>query len=177
MTAPVAITPAVEIVSPFPRYAVPKIWLWTLQFRSRVADDTAPKTLDDFVRDWDAHESRDARRTFAIYVDEQLAGLGTFERWSPWCGTTHVLFCKNFWGKETTVPALREFYQRIFTEEGCHKLLQYAFADNYQLFAIAKEIGAKIEGTLREQTFRNGVPTDMKIIGLLREDFEKCLLP
>jgi len=161
----------IRVESPFPEYAVPRIWIWTEQFRRRVADDFGPKTLDEFVADWQASRDR-GRRTWAVYRDGELGGLVTFDPWSPMVGTTHCLFARRFWGHETTLPALRAAYQQIFDVTGVQKLLSFAFADNRQLGVIAHRLGARTEGVLRQQTMRGGKPVDMVLFGLLREEFD-----
>jgi RimJ/RimL family protein N-acetyltransferase len=160
-----------RVESPFPEHAVPRIWVWVQDFRSRVADDFAPKDLPGFMAEW-AQRQAAGQQTWAVYRDGEIGGLVTFDPWSPVVGSTHCLFSRRFWGHETTVPALREAYRQIFETNGTRKLLAFAFADNYQLLGVAKKLGARREGLLRHQTMRGGRPVDMIAIGLLREDFD-----
>jgi RimJ/RimL family protein N-acetyltransferase len=139
------------------------------EFRDRVADDYAATTLDAFMLDWQRRAAA-GQQSWAIYRDGELGGLVTLDLANPGVGSTHCLFVKRMWGQETTLPALREVYRLIF-ETGLRKLLAFVFDDNWQIKAIARKLGARREGFLRQQTMRGGKPVDMVILGLLREEF------
>jgi RimJ/RimL family protein N-acetyltransferase len=158
-----------HLVKPFPMYELPRVWLWVQQFRSRVADDFSPKTLDEFVEVEMARMTR--QMTWGVYRGGELGGLIAFEPSSPVVGTAHVTFRRSFWGHKTSVPAMREAYAQVFAE-GYRKILSFVFSDNNAIRSLAKELGLKEEGVLREQTLRNGRPVDMVALGLLREEFE-----
>ena len=162
----------IRVKSPFPSYAVPRIWQWIQSFRWRVADDFAPQTLEEFVSHWATRRYHE--RTWGVWRGDDLGGMIAVETVSPILVTSHCLFKRSFWGAETTIPALQQVYRQIF-DEGTLKILSFAFADNKQLLGLARKIGAKKEGTLRRQTMREGKLVDMIAIGLLKEDFEKCL--
>lgn len=160
----------ITVETPFPEYAVPRVWTWMERFRSRVADDFAPKTLEEFVDDWERRGSE----TWAVYRDGELGGLVTVEQVSPVVASSHCLFKKEFWGAETTIPALQQVYGKVF-ERGITKISSAVFHDNDTIKSLAYKIGAKREGMLRNQTLRGGKPVHMVVVGLLKEDFEKCL--
>jgi len=158
----------VRVESPFPDYAVPRVWTWIETFRHRVADDFAPQTLPEFVRYWEQRKLID--RTWGVWRGEDLGGLITIEELNPAVVSSHCLFKRSFWGPEITVEALRQVYSEIFNE-GYQKIVSFAFRDNSQLLGLARKLGAEKEGVLRRQTVREGKPVDMIAIGLLREDF------
>ena len=158
----------VRIETPFPAQAVPRIWIWTQEFRWRVADDFGPKCLEDFVMEW--RERERAQQSWAVYCGEELGGVVTVQRMTPIVATSHCIFKRTFWGPQTTLPALRLVYEKVF-DDGYEKILSFAFRDNAQLLGLARKLGAEKEGVLRKQTKRNGRPTDMIAIGLLKEDF------
>lgn len=160
----------IRVESPFPLAAVPRVWTWIQQFRSRVADDFAPDSMEAFVELWE-RKTAAGQRSWAVYRDGELGGLVTFEAWSPVCGTTHAIFRKDFWGHATTVPALEAAYAEIFAS-GVERLLSFAFRDNSNLIHMAKVLGGVKEGTHPKMTKRNGQLTDMVSIGLMREKFE-----
>jgi len=158
----------VRVESPFPDYAVPRVWTWIQSFRHRVADDFAPRTLEEFVQYWERRKQAD--RTWGVWRGEDLGGLITIEELNPAVVSSHCLFKRSFWGGETTLEALRQVYSQIF-DEGYQKIVSFAFRDNAQLLGLARKLGAEKEGVLRKQTVRDGKPVDMIAIGLLREDF------
>jgi len=160
--------PHIEVVTPFPDHAVPRVWSWIQTFRDRVADDFAPATLEQFVAEW---IERAGERRWAVYRDGELGGMVSFQEWSPICGTSHILFKREFWGTGTSVPAIRRIYDGLF-QGGIEKILLYAFRDNDTIRSLAKgRLGAQTEGVLRNQTRRGGRLVDMVALGITKEDF------
>jgi RimJ/RimL family protein N-acetyltransferase len=163
-----------RVETPFPEYAVPRIWIWMQEFRGRVLDDFAPKDLPGFMAEW-AQRQAAGQQTWVVYRDGEPGGLVTFEVASPVAGWTHCLFSRRFWGQDTTIPALQRVYRQIFETTQTRKLCALAFADNFQVIGLARRLGAKREGLLRQQTTRGGKAVDMVVLGLLREEFDaKC---
>jgi RimJ/RimL family protein N-acetyltransferase len=162
----------VRVASPFPVAALPRLWSWIEDFRERVADDFSPQTLEEMITDW--REREKTRKTWGVWRGEELGGLVS---WEPWpvanVGVTHALFKRSFWGRRTTRTALMLVYQELF-DSGIRKILGFPFKGNNAIIELGKSLGAKTEGVLREQTMRGGIPVDLVVLGLLKEDFEKC---
>jgi len=159
----------IRIESPFPFEALPRVYRWYQSFREKIADDFAPKTLDEFIQSqlmkWDLQKS------WAIYGDGELGGLITFERLSPWLGTAHVLLKPEFHGKGIAVKACRQAVSEMFAL-GLGKLEFRVLAGNLAVGSLVVNIGAKREGTLEAQTLTNGQPRDVWIYGLTKQSFE-----
>jgi len=161
----------VTVESPFPEYAVPRVWRWIQEFRNRVADDYAPRDVAGFMADWRARQAQE--RTWAVFRDYELGGLVSFQQLSPVLGTSHCLFKKTFWGWQTTVPALELIYREIFEHSTTQKITAAVFRDNASIVGLARRLGAKTEGVLRSHTLRGGRLVDMVVLGLLKDDFMK----
>jgi RimJ/RimL family protein N-acetyltransferase len=161
-------TSTVSVVSPFPAQDVPRIWSWIAAFRKNVADDFGPQNLDAFVKNWQAQET--GTTSYAVYRGGELGGMITITPISPVLASSHCLFKKEFWGVGTTDEAMKIVYGKVF-DAGFNKISSMAFADNGNIKAMAKRLGAKVEGVFRQQTMRNGKLTDMVSIGLTKEDF------
>lgn len=155
--------------SPFPDHAWPRVWTWIQSFRARVCDDFAPKTLDEFVEQ--SIERAKRERTWGVYRDDELGGLITFHQINPVTGVSHVLFKRSFWGEATTIPAITAVYRELFAA-GVRKISSAVFADNHAILSLARKIGAREEGLLRQHTQRDGRMVDMVALGLLKEDFD-----
>jgi RimJ/RimL family protein N-acetyltransferase len=171
VTASVQIGAAVRVETPFPLWAVPRVWTWMRAVWPKVADDFGPADFDAFLEKWAAGEEIEER--WAVYRGEDLGGLITVQRLTPYLATTHIVFSKAFLGYSTTLEAMRQVYQQTF-DSGVGKLCVQVFADNSNLIALAKRTGAVVEGRLRAHTLQGGEPRDMVILGLLREEFETC---
>lgn len=159
----------VRIESPFPLYAVPRVWTWLERVRKHVADDFGPQTLEAFLAQWETSKAM----TWGVWRDGELGGMVSFEAASPVLGVMHFVFKQSFWGKETTDAALREICAQIFAT-GIAKIAAFVFRDNRNVIGLVHRMGGKTEGVLRSHTQRNGRLVDMVAIGFLKEEFEKC---
>lgn len=162
----------VEVRSPFPFEALPRIWRWIEPFRSKIADDFSPQTLDGFV----AHMAArwEIQRTWAVYGAGELGGLITFERLSPWLGTAHIVCKPEMQGKGLAVKACRLAVAEMFAL-GIGKLAFYPLAGNLAIGSLVVNIGGKREGKLEGHTLCGGQPTDMWAYGLSKEGFENAI--
>jgi RimJ/RimL family protein N-acetyltransferase len=178
MTAQVAISECVEpgavrVEKPFPDYALPRVWSWIQQFRQRVTDDFSPQTLEEFVAQWE--ESKARQTTWGVWRGAELGGLVAWEPWPvPGVGVSHALFKRDFWGRATTRIALELVFGELFAGD-VRKILGFPFGSNHAIIGLCKSIGMRTEGVLRKQTLQNGQPVDLVILGLLKEEFERCL--
>jgi RimJ/RimL family protein N-acetyltransferase len=160
----------IRVESPFPSYALPRVWTWIEEFRDRVTDDYGPQTLEQFIARWGENPER---KTWGVWRDEELGGLVTWEPGpNPDVGVTHVTFKRTFWGRAVTREALKLIYSELF-DGGVRKVVGFPYKGNCAMISLAKELGARSEGTLRQQTMRHGVPVDVVVLGLLKEDFYK----
>ena len=94
----------------------------------------------------------------------------TSSRINPVCVDAHCVFKRSFWGHATTVEALRQVFDEIFSS-GVIKITATAFADNHALLGLVRKLGFQREGVLRQQTRRAGELIDVVVIGLTREGF------
>ena len=161
----------IRLESPFPAHALPRAWLWMESFRTRVADDFSPKTLEEFMAKM--LNPQPTEKTWGVYRDEELGGIVSFQRLSPWLGTAHCVFKPAFWGWATTVPALRVAFDEIFAG-GVGKLTFPVFANNKAVIAlIVTGLGGYREGVLKQHTVRDGEPVDMLVCRLTKGEYEK----
>jgi RimJ/RimL family protein N-acetyltransferase len=163
---------AVRVETPFPDFAAVRVWAWMEAFRSRVADDFSPQTLDAFMAQWDDRASSEQR--WAVYRNDELGGLVTLQPLSPCVLGSHCVFKRSFWGSDTTTEALHQVYSLAFEIPTINKIFGVVFHDNAQIIGLCKSLGFTIEGRLRNHTMRGGQPVDMIALGLTREDFT-CL--
>jgi RimJ/RimL family protein N-acetyltransferase len=162
----------VTVRSPFPVSAWPRVWSWIEDFRARVCDDFAPKTLEAFVLG-QIHPAPNVK-SWAVYRGEELCGLVLFTLGpNGLTGETHALFRKDFWGKVTTQAALRQVYAEVFAS-GVHRIYGTPFRDNHAMIALARSVGFQKEGIFRETTKRGGEFVDQVMLGMTQGDFEQC---
>ena len=158
----------VEIESPFPEFAVPRIWDWVQTFRSKVCDDYSPSTREALVE----HTLAQLRvyRSWAVLRDGDIGGIVLWQPYNPVNGAIHVIFKRAFWGRATTETALQMVFREIF-ESGVNKISASFYEDNHALRALAKALGAKREGWFEAQTIRNGKPVAMDAVAIFKDRF------
>jgi len=160
-----------QLVSPFPAHAIPWAWVWTTEFRHRVADDFAPTTIDGFVEHWERAD-RAGRKTWAVIRKGEIGGVIMAQKISPVVSDIHATFAKRFWGHETTLRAVRGVAGQLFAE-GVIKLMTIAFADNHAVRGLWRSLGGSVEGRLVSHTIRGGKVVDAVILGLPKEDLKR----
>lgn len=153
-------------VTPFPNYALPRLWSWVERVRGHICDDFAPKTIDAFVELRRAEMARGAM-TWAVYSGDDLGGLIVAERISPIVARAEVLLHQRCWGAthDEPVPVIRSVCRAVF-DSGLQKVQFTAFADNKNLIGVLKKAGGMVEGVLRGQTMRRGRPADVALVGI-----------
>lgn len=161
--------PEISLVTPFPLRSIPRIWSWIEASRHTIADDFAPKTLEDFIDLW-ATRAKNGTRSWGVMRDGELGGVITSSPISPVVADLHCIFKKEFWGHKTTVPATRMAMEKVFAE--VPKITSLVFSDNHAILGnfLGKLNGVK-EGVLTAQTMRDGKPTDMVLVAIHREAF------
>lgn len=135
----------------------PICWSWLNRYYWKVADDYAPKTLQEFV---DASISRGSRN-FGVYRNGELGGLIMFDRLSPYLCECHVYFKRSFWGWATTVPALQLARRWATTEGGYSKCTSPIFESNQLMVKLAERLGFIQEAFFRAHTTQRGKPVNV----------------
>jgi RimJ/RimL family protein N-acetyltransferase len=163
----------IRVESPFPAYAIPRMWDWMRAFGAwRVTDDYGPQDREGFIQHWEQLLDTEGVETFGVYRDAELGGAVYVQTVTPHLATAHVLFKKTFFGFDTTVPAARQVFDQVF-RTGVGRIESYAFEDNSWILGMARKLGAVKEGTLRQRTLRKGRLIDLHVLGLLKDDFYK----
>jgi RimJ/RimL family protein N-acetyltransferase len=161
----------VTIASPFPRYALPRLWRWADASWRQVADDFAPRTLDEFVSYWETKECA-GMRSWEVIRDGEMGGVVTSLRLNPVLADAHCIFKKSFWGHETTAEALRLVFEQLFAD-GVLKIETKCFHDNHALLGLVGKLGFEREGTRKQSTLRGGKLVDRAAVGLTKENWER----
>lgn len=163
----------IEVVSPFPFHALPKLWRWTESVRSRIADDFFPETLDAFVEYWERLELG-GRRSWGFALEGVLRGAAVSARTGAICCDIHCVFERKHWPQDRTRQAMRLVVDELFSDtpnNRIEKISTMAFADNNSLTAIVRSFGGTREGLLRNHARRGGKLVDVMMLGLERERY------
>jgi RimJ/RimL family protein N-acetyltransferase len=80
---------------------------------------------------------------------------------------------KSFWGKGYGSEAMALIIEYGFTRLNLHKITLGVYADHEGAVNSYKKLGFKMEGTLKEQLFRDGQFRDKAVMGILKSDHAK----
>lgn len=163
----------IRIETPFPDFALPRVWTWAQQFRGRVFDDFAPATMDEFVATWRLRIG--AEPSWLVSRDGEVGGVVLFRPETPVRGEMACLFKREFWLADgLVVEALRQVFGAIFfSGKEIEKVGVTVFRDNAHLLHFLRLLGGEKEGVLRANTRRGGRLVDQVVIGVTRADFER----
>jgi hypothetical protein len=157
----------ITLEEPFPPWAWPVVWSWIEPFKSKLFDDYGPRTAREFVD----FTERTYTRTFGIFEGGRLGGAVAFQQ--PWesLAIAHMIFAPRMY-RVATAEGLYEACQRLFATSKTVKILGLIPEDNRLAIALALRHGARLEGTLRAHTLRNGKPLNVVAVGVTREEFD-----
>jgi RimJ/RimL family protein N-acetyltransferase len=163
----------ITIQKPFPIQYVPRIWAWTEQFRDRISDDFAARSVEDLVAGFQAKQSAGVE-TWAVYLDGQVGGVVSVSYGHPAIAETGSVFRADFWRDEKlVVEALRMVYGRVFSEHPEVEKL-YSAAIKFQripMVGVLRALGGGRAGVLPRHTKRGGKWVDMVGLELFRDKF------
>jgi len=82
---------------------------------------------------------------------------------------------KEFWGRGYAFEAWSLIIEYAFRRLGLQKVVAGTVANNTASIVTLEKLGFKMEGTFRREYFINGEYQDGVRLGLLREEFYKCV--
>ena len=160
----------VTLVSPFPMHAVPRVWGWMAEFRSRLVDDFgAPKNIDEFVDGWERHE-RIGRQSWGVIRNGDLGGVILAVQLSPMVTQVSAVFRRSFCVNNIPLLALGLALREVFAG-GAHKATATLFQTSHSMISVACQLGGKKEGVFEQHTLRGGKPANLVVIALQKENF------
>lgn len=79
---------------------------------------------------------------------------------------------KRFWRKGYGTEVTQLLQHEVFEQLGMHRAEWWTNSDNKGSLAIAKKMGFKVEGRLRDAVFFDNRFHDIIVLGLLKEEYE-----
>ncbi len=90
--------------------------------------------------------------------------------WKNSVATVGIFLGKEFLSQGYGTDAMKALVKFTFNQMNIHKVMLHVFSFNKRAIQSYEKVGFKIEGTLREQIFRDGKYYDETIMGILRND-------
>ena len=159
----------IELVTPFPEYALPVAWQWVRPALHLLADDFAIRDIDGLFAAAKSIEGNGGK-TWGVLRDGRLAGWLGFEPVNKVSGIGHAFFAPWALGRETTDTAVRMALGEIYSL-GYEKVSCPVMAANRGIRGLLRRIGMREEGTLRSHTLCGGRPADLVLYGEVKAEF------
>ncbi len=134
-----------------------------------------PWKREEEDRWFEEQNSRGDTYNFAIAKlddDSYLGGCGINSvDWKNSVATVGIFLGKDFWSQGYGTDAMKTLVGFAFGQMNLNKVKLHVFSFNGRAVRSYEKVGFKIEGTLREQIYRNGRYHDEIIMGILRREW------
>jgi RimJ/RimL family protein N-acetyltransferase len=105
--------------------------------------------------------------------DDIAIGMTAFFR-IDWVGRMTIFYIgiadKSNWSKGYGTEATKQMVEYAFNTLNLNRIQLHVAVENEPAVNVYKKVGFKIEGTLREAMYHNGVYSDFYVMGLLHRD-------
>jgi len=120
--------------------------------------------------------SADPNTTYvwAITVDDVVVGnVGVFRKDNIYRLTAEIGYyiAEEYWGKGVMTEAVKQACRTIFEQTDIVRICADPFSWNAGSCRVLEKAGFVFEGLLRNNAIKNGVLLDMKMYGLIKEDY------
>lgn len=117
------------------------------------------------------------RSKLVIEVEDKLIGtVGWYwvDELTNWLCNGIVIFDSNYWAGRYGTEAFSLWTDYIFENMNVERVGISTWSGNERMIALAKKIGMKLEGEIRQARIVNGEYFDSIKMGILREEWNKC---
>ncbi len=147
---------------------IPMIKNLLLKYRNVLTDDYSSEDFDEFLMRISPH-------LYAGFKNGEFAGFVYLDDWRGGGGIYHsctmtVCIERKFWGKVSREIS-RTFISRIFSHYGLYKLKAFVFENNRNAGNFLLSLGFKKEALLKGETFKKGVPANMWLYSVFKNEF------
>lgn len=78
---------------------------------------------------------------------------------------------KEFWGQGLGKLTTRKMVQHGFSDLGLNRIYAYVLEENRRSLSMFLDVGFTLEGTLRQEVYKEGRFQNVALVSLLRSDF------
>jgi ribosomal-protein-serine acetyltransferase len=119
-------------------------------------------------------QAGDGGRIYGIWVDGELAGGTLFRIFETRFGAAEigVWISPEASGRGLITRAARRMIDWVFKERGMHRVEWRCATNNERSSAVAKRLGMRLDGVMREAFPHNGVRHDVQVWSLLASEYD-----
>lgn len=159
----------VTLSRPFPANHYDKLWAWLHEYPDNNFDDFGTRNFVEFCCEIDRRAEMED--TFLVRSHGAPVGAIGYIGLNSHLGMFHgICFAKAVHGKGIAAEAVKAVLNRAFST-GVYKVSAEIHADNLQVWAFLKKLGAAQEGLMIGHTLRNGKPIDKRLVSFFAHSF------
>ncbi|PJI07886.1 MULTISPECIES: GNAT family N-acetyltransferase [Clostridium] len=109
-----------------------------------------------------------------IKTEKYIGGCGINElNWLVRTAEVGIWVSKEYWGKGYGTDAMRVLLKFIFQNMNINKVKLSVFSFNERAIKSYKKCGFKVEGTLKDEIFKDGKYYDEILMAIFKDEFQK----
>ena len=138
-----------------------------------VAGTTRPEHSLEFIENA-ANQLREQKAlALGIFYNGQVIGGIGMQEWSHNTKRAQIGYwiCAGYEGRGIINKALTAFITYLFDKAGLNKIEIHYVASNTRSGNVAKKLGFRLEGVIRQAVLRNGTLEDLIITGMLKTEW------
>lgn len=139
---------------------------------SWVDKTTKPEHTLQFIELAAQRQRNQEALALGIFYDDKIIGGVGMHNWDHDTKRAQVGYwiCKEHEGKGIVTKSLLKFTEYLFHKVALNKIEIHFIPANKRSAKVAARLGFKTEGVIRQSTLRNGMPEDMVVTGLLKNE-------
>jgi RimJ/RimL family protein N-acetyltransferase len=173
----------VDLITPFPAKELHRIFGWMRCYRTITETTAFPKTEGELatrlgtMTNLQTFGIIDKNNFLGVRHEVPLIGIYMFDQDTVVNGNAHVASTRKAWGSRLVDQAGQVLIKHIFgTMPTLTRLTVSVLHSNSPAKALAKRLGFRYEGCLRDAITVNNIPAAMALFGLTRRDWDEFKL-
>jgi RimJ/RimL family protein N-acetyltransferase len=173
----------VDLISPFPAKELKRIFGWMRCYRTITETTAFPKTEEELagrlgtMTNLQTYGIIDKNNFLGVKHEVPLIGIYMFDQDTVVNGNAHVASTRKAWGSRLVDQAGQLLIKHIFeTMPTLTRVTVSVLHSNAPAKALAKRLGFRYEGCLRDAITVNDFPASMALFGLTRRDWDEYKL-
>jgi RimJ/RimL family protein N-acetyltransferase len=173
----------IDLIYPFPKQELKRVFGWMRCYRTLLETTNFPKTEEDLAARFDSMPNMmtygiiDKNNFLQVKHEVPLIGIYMVEQDSIVNGNVHVASTRKAWGSRLVDQAGQRLIQYAFdTCPNLTRITMTTIHTNAPAKALAKRLGFRYEGCLRDAITIKDVPSNMALFGLTRRDWDEYKL-
>ena len=139
-----------------------------------VSKTTKPEHSLQFIQNAIQWQNNQEALTLGIFENDKVVGGIGMHEWDRETKRAQIGYwiSAGYEGKGIINKSLIKFIEFLFDKVNLNKIEVHFLQANKRSAKVATRLGFKVEGIIRQSILRNGMPEDMVIAGLLKDEWK-----